>query len=91
MKKRRVMKENLVSVLEIPSDLAYRDVIVTLNGNRQVNIENYRSILSYTEEEIILLTFQGKLQISGKKLKIPIYSADEMKISGFISGISYTK
>ena len=39
------------------------------------------------KEEIILLTFQGKLRIQGKRLKIPMYTPEEMYIEGVITEI----
>ena len=41
----------------------------------------------YEKEEIILLTFQGKLRIQGKRLKIPMYTPEEMYIEGVITEI----
>ena len=43
--------------------------------------------LRYEKEEIILLTFQGKLRIQGKRLKIPMYTPEEMYIEGVITEI----
>ena len=87
MKKRERWKENMVSALEVPRDLAYRDAIVTITGQGQAVIENYRSILRYTREEIVVLTLRGKVTICGKRLEIPCYTPEEMQVRGCISGI----
>lgn len=87
MKKMNVWKEQMVSALEIPADLAYGDAIVTITGPGRVLVENYRCILRYTNQEIILLTPRGKVTICGKCLEIPWYTPDEMQVKGQISGI----
>ena len=77
MKKMGQWKENLVTSLEIPR----------VTGKHQAVVCNYRSVLRYEKEEIILLTFQGKLRIQGKRLKIPMYTPEEMYIEGVITEI----
>ena len=80
-------KENLVSALEIPGDLAYGDSLVTLTGPREVRIENFRCLASYTSSEIVVLTLRGKVTICGDRLEIPWFTRNEMKIRGCITGI----
>lgn len=87
MKKTRRWKENLVSAMEVPPDLAYGDAIITINGRSQARIENYRSILCYTSEKIVILTHQGKVTFCGKRLEIPYYTAEEMLVKGRIDDI----
>lgn len=74
--------------LEIPGEPAFREVQVILTGKRQAVIENYRNILSYTKEEIAVLTPSGKLLIRGKNLEIPCYTPLEMYVCGRIGSIT---
>lgn len=87
MKKIGQWKEDLVTSLEIPRDLAMKETIVTITGRHQAVVCNYRSILKYESEEIVLLTFRGKLKIRGKRLRIPMYTPEEMYIQGVITEI----
>ena len=48
MKKTGRWKEQVVSALEVPPDLAYRETIITLTGSMELLIENYKSIQIYT-------------------------------------------
>lgn len=91
MKKLRHLKENLVTALEVPRDLAYKDVILTVTGPGFAVIENYKSILKYSTEEVVVLTFNGKVKLSGKCLEIVCYTPEEMQICGQICGISFEK
>ena len=58
-------------------------------GTRAVHIENYRSILVYTDTEIRIQCRHYILSVSGKKLKICYYDKDEMKISGRLEVIRF--
>ncbi len=86
-KKRERFRENLVTALEIPRDLACGETIITLTGHKQAVVENYKNIIKFTEEEIVISTHSGKLMILGKKLEILWYTAEEMTITGCISRI----
>ena len=86
-KERKNWRENLVTSLEVPGDLAMKETIVTLTGRSHAVICNYKSILRYQQEEIIVLGFRGKVAIRGKRLMIPKYKPEEMQIDGIISEI----
>ena len=86
-KERKNWRENLVTSLEVPGDLAMKETIVTLTGRSHAIICNYKSILRYQQEEIIVLGFRGKVAIRGKRLMIPKYTPEEMQIEGMISEI----
>ena len=45
------IKEDLVESLELPKDLMYGAVLVSITGQQEVLIENYRGILEYTNNQ----------------------------------------
>ena len=78
-KERKNWRGNLVTSLEVPGDLAMKETIVTLTGRSHAIICNYKSILRYQQEEIIVLGFHGKIAIRGKRLMIPKYTGDDIR------------
>ena len=68
MKKAGQWKNRMVLALELPPDLAYNETIVTLTGQTEAVIENYKSVFKYTPSEIVIQSFCGKVTISGKNL-----------------------
>lgn len=84
MKRKGTLKESLVTALEVPRDLAYKDPIITITGPSYMVIENYRSILRYTNEEIVILSIRGKISLYGKRLCISCYTPWEMQVTGKI-------
>lgn len=81
--------DSMVNSLQIPGDLAYQDAVITISGSTGVFIENYKSILEYEDEWILIQTKKYKIRIEGNHLQIQYYTREEMKIEGQISRISY--
>ena len=82
-------KENMVETLELPKDLVYGAVPLTVTGRRELLVENYRGILEYTTECIRLQAKDCRVSIQGKALNIQYYTNEEMKINGIIKSILY--
>jgi sporulation protein YqfC len=77
----------MVHAMEIPEDLAYQEPVITMTGRRSVQIENYRSLVRYARDEVLVHTVHGSVKICGTDLEILDYTADEMHITGKISSI----
>ncbi len=82
-------KEGLVESLELPKDLMYGAVLVSITGQQEILIENYRGILEYTKNHISQQTKTCRLVIRGKDLNINYYTNEEMKITGRIESVFY--
>ena len=87
--KRHPVGRQLVETLELPRDLFFGSVILTVTGQEEIIVENYKGILEYTRESIRLQTKTCRLFLSVKNLKIVYYTNDEMKITGFLEQITY--
>ena len=82
-------KEGLVESLELPKDLMYGAVLVSITGRQEILIENYRGILEYSQNHISLQTKTCRLVVRGKNLNISYYTNEEMKITGLIDSVLY--
>ncbi len=74
-------KELIVESLRLPKDTMLGAAIVTITGNREAFIENYKGILEYTTESIVLQGKNAKICFEGSSLS--------MKISGKIDTLRY--
>lgn len=82
-------RELLVNSLKLPKDTVLGAPILTITGNREIWMENYKGILEYTQTQILLQAKTCQICIEGKNLSIDYYTNEDMKISGCICGIRY--
>ena len=78
-----------VCALGLPKDVVMGDVLISFVGQSQVNIENYRSILIYTDCLIKIQTRKGRIAIRGERLRIDHYTSEEMEITGVIGSLEF--
>lgn len=82
-------KESLVESLKLPKDICMGAIKVTLTGNSEAWIENYRGILEYTGNLILLQGKTCRVCFEGTRLSIDYYTNEDMKISGCIACVRY--
>ena len=82
-------KELIVESLKLPKDTMLGAAIVTITGNREAFIENYKGILEYTTESIVLQGKNCKISFEGRQMSIDYYTNEDMKISGSIDTVRY--
>ena len=82
-------KEIIVESLKLPKDSMLGASIVSITGNREAFIENYKGILEYTKETIVLQGKNCRISFQGKQLSIDYYTNEDMKISGIIESVRY--
>lgn len=82
-------KIQMTEKLELPKDVMLGAVLLHLTGQSEVEIENFKGILEFTGQLILLRVQNGRLEIRGEQLDIRYYANDEMKIVGKIQSIEY--
>lgn len=79
----------LLSAMQVPSDLAFGEPVVTFYGGREVQIENFRRILEYNACRLCVLTQYGRLLLVGEGIRIVSYSGEEMRVEGRIDQVTF--
>ena len=72
-------------ILNLPTDVMCGDTRITWIGNTKLKVENYRSILIYSECLIQIQAKHHSVKIEGEQMKIMYYDKDEMLICGLIA------
>ena len=83
------VKERLTDALNLPKDLTLGAVILTITGKHEAYVENYMSLIEYTDEMIRIQTRTCKLEIHWTGLDIAYYTNEEMKITGELLEVKY--
>lgn len=79
----------MADAANMPKDVVLGVPILTMTGQMEVSVENYRGILEYTDLLIRVQTKIGQIKIIGKSPQIDYYTNDEMKVTGHIDSIEY--
>lgn len=81
------VKDQTVSVLNLPKDVIPGEPVITITGRQRVFIENYHRIVSFQDEEIKLQAKTCRILVHGKRLRIEYYTRDDMMIAGQICSV----
>ena len=87
----RSWKNRMAEASGAPKDVVLGAPILTVTGQMELNLMNYRGILEYTDTLIRIQTRIGQIKICGCMLQIEYYTNDEMKVTGTINTIEYQK
>ncbi|MBR5267193.1 MAG: YabP/YqfC family sporulation protein [Lachnospiraceae bacterium] len=76
-------------LLKLPTDVACGDTRIYMIGKSKLKIENYRSVLVYSETMIKIQLIHKKIVIEGEQLQIRYYDKEEMEIIGCIEVLRF--
>lgn len=82
-------KESFVEALDITRDAALGMPVVTVVGNSEAYVENFKSIVEYDCARVKLLTKKGLLSICGERLEILYYDEEEIAVRGKICNVEF--
>lgn len=85
----RGIRETVSDAWGLPKDVIMNMPKLSVGGNREIYIENYKGILEYTSEEIRLSTTIGVVRILGKNLKVEKIRLTDIFISGYFRLVEY--
>ena len=81
-------KKAIVSALHLPEDVVLGEMLLYFTGSRAV-VENYRSILFFSDEMLRLTGKNIRLTIKGKGLSIEYYDRDNLRVTGQIVSVEF--
>ena len=70
-------------------DLDLSKSLIHLKGQETIRILNYKKLLKYDSNEIIILLTNQKLFIIGKSLNICYFNEDELFVKGNIQSLQF--
>jgi len=88
-KNKKDIKEKLAEAFVLPKEIVLDLPKLTLTGNNQICIENYKGIIEYDSERIRINSAKGLIKILGKNLEINTITNEELFITGQISNIEF--
>ena len=81
--------ERMTEAAELPRDVMLGEVLISFSGRSCVVVENYRSILFYSDTLIRIQAKNCRVVFKGNRLVIEYYTSEEMKICGLIQSMEF--
>ncbi len=81
--------EQIITACQLPKDVFLGASIISMTGNREIIIENFKNIIQYFPEQLTIQCKGNQIRISGSQLEIELYSKEEIKIKGKIHEIKF--
>src|SRR5690242_1906649 len=81
------LKEKFSEMLELPKEIVLNTPKITLVGNGDMMLENYKSIIEYDAARIRVNTGIGVIRITGSRLLIKEITSEDIIICGEIRGV----
>lgn len=82
-------KQKMLRAMGAPESVARDQPEICMIGFERISVENYKSILKYTQEEILLRLIQGKLQMIGRNLFIKEIGEGSICVEGKVQQICF--
>lgn len=79
----------LTDAAGIPPELVSSLPLLSMNGQEELFIENFKGILQYTDAVLLLQTKACLLRIEGQHLFLVYYTKDALKLTGTITSICF--
>ena len=82
-------KKAVVSALNLPEDVFLGEMLLYVTGSTSAVVENYRSILFFSDTVLKLKGKHTRLTVSGTSLTIDYYDREQLKITGLIRSVEF--
>lgn len=83
------LRERAARSFEISREVILDAARITFLGNRELTVENYKSIAEYTENKIVLETNPHRLTVAGTQLEIKSIARELLYITGRIHTVEF--
>ena len=83
------LSNKIIDTCQLPKDVLSGAAIISMTGNTDLLIENFKNIIKYQPDTLILQCKKNQLHIVGKNLTIEFYTNEEIKITGYITELKF--
>lgn len=85
------LKEKMSELLELPKDIVLNVPKLTMVGNADLLIENFKGIIEYDNDRIRINTNSGIVKITGEGLRIKEITSEDLMVNGDISSLEFLR
>ena len=88
---RTSFKQTVAETLELPKEIVLNMPRLTMVGNNDLVIENYKGIIEYEDGRVRINTGIGVVKITGDRLLIKEITSEDIIISGVILSLEFLR
>ena len=89
MNMKKSKTEKIVATCQLPKDVCLGASLISIVGNQEIEVENFKNIIKLNTESIILQCKHYQLMIKGSHMEIKQYSKDGIIINGNLKEITF--
>jgi len=83
------MREKITNVLSLPKEIALNLPLILATGRNELNIENYKNLIEFTDTNIRIQTSVGVFTVKGQGLNLKQITTEHILITGKISSMNW--
>lgn len=83
------ISNKMIDTCQLPKEVLLGASIISMTGNTDIFIENFKSIIKYQTDLLLIQGKRNPIQISSKNLQLKQYTKEELKIHGMIREIKF--
>jgi len=84
------VKERMTGLLALPKEITLDLPLIMATGRDELNIENYKNLIEFTDTKVRIHTTVGAISIEGQKLTLKQITTEHILIAGKIKGFDWT-
>ena len=89
--KNEALREKVAETFSVSKEVVLDAARLVFLGNRELTVENYKSIAEYKDNKIIIETNPHRLVISGEGLELKSIAKELLFIGGRISSVEFRR
>ena len=83
------IRSKISTLFELPKEIVMDLPLITMIGSRELNIENYKSLVEYSDSLVRVSTNSGIFKIEGRKLTLKQLTSESVTITGILTNLGY--
>ena len=83
------IRSQIANLFELPREIVLNLPLISLIGNEELTIENYKSVVEYNEEAVRISTSCGILKVEGRKLNLRHMTSESVTITGTLLNFQF--
>jgi len=83
------IRSQIANLFELPKEIVLNLPLISVIGNQELNVENYKSVMEYSEEVVRINTSCGVLKVEGRKLILRHMTSEAVTITGILTDFQF--